>query len=157
MAMASNCPSPCNTWCSLMAKPTMNRTSISAITTAVKICIPTGSFRRSSSISTLATMPRLDRDSTPATAMASVKVSSSPTSKMTLVVTASEATMEMATDSTAAIKRRPRIARTNPEMSSSSRPTRKKKMKMPMLRMIWKSFSASINPVTGPRITPVMA
>ena len=61
------------------------------------------------------------------------------------------------TDRTAARNNRPRIAATNPEMSSSSRPIRKKNMKMPMPRMRSISRPGSTRPVMGPRITPAMA
>ena len=46
------------------------------MTTAVNICTPTASLSRPSSIKTLATTPRLDRDSTPASASAAVKLRS---------------------------------------------------------------------------------
>ena len=47
-------------------------------------------------MSTFATMPRLESDSTPATAMASVNARSSPTSNRTSVVTSMEPTMDIA-------------------------------------------------------------
>ena len=72
-------------------------------------------------------------------------------------MTASDTSIDMVTDSTAARKRRPRIADTKPRMSSSSRPMRKKKTKIPMLRTISISVPVLTNPVTGPRITPVVA
>ena len=78
-------------------------------------------------------MPRLERDSTPATAMASVKLRPRPTSYRTSVVTSMQPTMDMITDRTAAMKSFPRMAEMKPEMSSSSSPTRKKKIKMPIV------------------------
>ena len=119
-----------------MANPTTNRAISSAMTTAVKIWTPTGSFSRPSSISTLATRPRLDSDSTPASASACVKLRPRCTSKKTSVVTASDTSIDMVTESTEARKRRPRMAARKPLMSSSSRPMRKKNMNMPMPRMI---------------------
>ena len=108
-------------------------------------------------MSTLATTPRLESDSTPASPKACVKSRSNPKSKNVSVVTASDTKSDMVTDKTEARKRRPRIADKKPLMSSSSKPIRKKNMKMPMLKMISTSVPASTSPVTGPRITPVVA
>ena len=72
-------------------------------------------------------------------------------------MTARDTSSDMVTDSTAARKRRPRTADKNPRMSNSSKPMRKKKMKIPMLRTISISVPVLTNPVTGPRITPVVA
>ena len=162
--MSVNTLSRSNVWpsspeekCSLMANPTTNRAISSAMTTAVKIWTPTGSFSRPSSTSTLATRPRLDSDSTPASANACVKLRPRCASKKTSVVTARATSIDMVTDSTEARKRRPRMAARNPLMSSSSRPMRKKKMNMPMPRMMSTSDPDSTSPVAGPRMTPAVA
>ena len=125
--------------------------------TAVKIWTPTGSFKRPSSINTLATTPRLDSDSTPANPRAWVKLRSSCRSNRKSVVTARDTRSDMTTDNVEATKRRPRIEERNPLMSSSSRPMRKKNMKIPMARMNSTSGPGLTSPVTGPRMTPVVA
>ena len=87
-----------------MLKPISSRAINSAMITTVKICSPTGCFRYPPSVSTLATMPRLVIDSTPANASDSVKFSFSPKSKTTSVVTSIEMLSDTVTESTAARK-----------------------------------------------------
>ena len=153
---SSWCPWSAAAW-SLIANPTTNNATNSAMTTAVNIWTPTGCLSRPSSTNTFATTPRLESDSTPASASAAVGSKPRCRSSTTVVVTASDTASEISTDNTEATKRRPRTAATNPRTSSSSRPIRKKNRKIPMPRIMSLSEPTSTSPVTGPSTTPAVA
>ena len=122
---------------SLMENPTTSRASNSAMITVVKISRPMGSLKCPLSASTFATSPRLDSDRMPARASASVKsrLRAKLISKK-LDVRTRAMSSEMSTDTVAATKNRPRIVATKLGMSISSRPTRKKKTKIPMPKKV---------------------
>ena len=105
LANRTSIPAADTSWlCSPMLNPITSNTINSAMITTVKICSPIDPFNWPSAASTLATMPRLVIESTPAKASASMKLRWSPKSKMTSVVTSSEIPNEKITERTAARK-----------------------------------------------------
>ena len=93
-----------------MVNPTTSREAISAMITMVKIFSPMGCLRVPESDRTLAARPRLESDSTPASASASLNSRPSPkSSPKRSEVTARAASSDMTTEMMAAAKYRPRM------------------------------------------------